>query len=71
MSERPKLRVVRGNPTPEETAALVAVLTARAAPARPAAPASHPRTAWSDPARQMRRPLPHGPGAWRSFRTSV
>lgn len=70
MSERPKLRVVRGNPTPEETAVLVAVLAARAAAPRPAAPASH-RTAWSDPARQMRRPLPHGPGAWRSPGASV
>lgn len=65
MAER-FLQVVHGDPTPEELAALVAVLTARA---RAAAAADRPeprRSSWSDPSRRMRRPLPHGPGAWRS-----
>jgi hypothetical protein len=65
MSER-FLQVVHGDPTPEEIAALVAVLTARA---RAAAEATRPRprpSAWSDPSRRLRRTLPHGPGVWRS-----
>ena len=65
MPEQPFLRVVRGDPTPEEIAALVAVLTARArAVARPAP--RERRSAWSDPSRRLRRPLAHGPGAWRT-----
>jgi hypothetical protein len=62
------LQIVRGDPTPEEIAALVAVLTARAR-ARAASgdgPPKPERSAWSDPSRRLRRPLPHGPGAWRS-----
>ena len=59
--ERPLLRVVRGNPTAEELAALVAVLTARAA-AGP--PPRRPRSAWADPARQLFAPRV-GPDAWR------
>jgi hypothetical protein len=66
-TERPFLRVVRGDPKPEEIAALVAVLTARA---RAAAAARTPppgrRSAWADRAGQLRRPLTHGPGAWRA-----
>jgi hypothetical protein len=62
-AERPYLRIVRGSPTPEEIAALVTVLTTRA---RTSAPPPKPRSAWSDPARRLRRPLTHGPGAWRS-----
>ncbi|MQA95992.1 MAG: acyl-CoA carboxylase subunit epsilon [Streptosporangiales bacterium] len=67
MSE-PFLQVVRGDPTPEEIAALVAVLTARARAAAAARAADRPRpvSAWRDPSRLVRRPLPHGPGAWRA-----
>lgn len=63
----PFLRIVRGDPSPEEIAALVAVLTARARAAA-AARDGHERrpvSAWRDPSRLVRRPLPHGPGAWR------
>jgi hypothetical protein len=63
--ERPYLRVVRGDPTAEEIAALVAVLTARARATGSASPERR-RSAWADPSRRLRRPLPHGPGAWRS-----
>jgi hypothetical protein len=63
---RPTLRIVRGDATPEEIAALVAVLSARSgageAPVRPARVAG----GWSDPARLARRPLLRGPGAWRA-----
>ena len=56
------LRIVRGDATPEEVAALVAVLASRGgAPVEAPAPPS----AWAKP--QVRRPLPTpGPGAWRA-----
>jgi len=60
---RPFLRVVRGDPTPEELAALVAVLMVRTGEAE-AAPA-RTRSAWSDRSRQLRGSLSPGPGAWR------
>ncbi len=63
-SEKPYLRVVRGDPTPEEIAALVAVLAARARSGSSRPPKQ--RSAWSDPSRRVRRPLAHGPGAWRA-----
>jgi hypothetical protein len=63
----PELRVVRGDATPEEIAALVAVLTARARARRSAAStAPARRSAWADRARGLRSPLAHGPGAWRA-----
>jgi hypothetical protein len=64
MTEGPLLRVVRGEPTAAELAALVAVLTARAA-AGAAARRPRPRSAWADPADRVRAPLAAGPGAWR------
>jgi hypothetical protein len=60
----PVLRVVRGDATPEEIAALVAVLTARSG-AGDAPPPGPARSAWTDRSRQLRRPLHPGPGAWR------
>ncbi|MEV1204847.1 acyl-CoA carboxylase epsilon subunit [Microbispora rosea] len=65
-SREPFLSIVRGDATPEETAALVAALAARAAAgaARPAAPRSSPGN-WRNPAHRLRVGLPHGPGAWR------
>ncbi|WP_046469777.1 acyl-CoA carboxylase subunit epsilon [Allosalinactinospora lopnorensis] len=67
------LRVVRGSPTSEEVAALVAVLTARARAAQAARESAASRRApgstWRDRSRLMRRPLQSGPSAWRaSFR---
>lgn len=59
---RPLLRVVKGGPSPEELAALVAVVSARAAAAGEPEPVTRP--AWAAPV--LRGPLPHGPGAWRS-----
>ncbi|QNP70562.1 acyl-CoA carboxylase subunit epsilon [Streptomyces roseirectus] len=58
------IRVVRGNPTPEELAAALAVVRARASVA-PETDAPRPRDAWSDPARIARGRLPQpGPTAW-------
>jgi Acyl-CoA carboxylase epsilon subunit len=59
----PYLRIVRGEPTGAEVAALVAVLAARAAAASRAEPP--PRSAWADPARSLRGPVRPGPDAWR------
>jgi Acyl-CoA carboxylase epsilon subunit len=65
-ASQPGLRVVRGNATPEEIAALVAVLLAgpRAGAVSPAPPRLV-RSGWSDRSRQLRRPFHPGPGAWR------
>jgi hypothetical protein len=65
--ERPVLRVIRGDATLEEVAALVAVLMARAAES--SSPTAQPRparrSAWSDRSRQLRAPIRPAPGAWR------
>ncbi|WP_328494328.1 acyl-CoA carboxylase subunit epsilon [Streptomyces sp. NBC_00414] len=60
------IKVVRGNPTPEELAAALAVVRARAAAAATAPPgAAQERDAWSDPSRVARNRLPiPGPQAW-------
>jgi hypothetical protein len=66
----PYLRVVRGDASPEEIAALVATLTAAAAAvaaARAAAPAK-PRPAarnWNSRARLLRSPVHPAAGGWR------
>ena len=59
--ERPLLRVVRGEPSAEELAALVAVVTARAAAS---GGELRRRSAWNDPGRLVRRPVAVGPGGW-------
>ena len=64
--ERPFLQVVRGDATPEEIAALVAVLTARAAAAGAAGPPARRPSEWARRARLVRRPVAPGPGAWRA-----
>jgi len=61
---RALFRVVRGTPSDAELAALTVVLLAAAAPA--AAPPPPEPSAWNDRAALMRRPLPVGPGAWRT-----
>jgi hypothetical protein len=61
--QAPVLRIVNGDATPEEVAAIVAVLSAAAV-----APAPAPRRVpeWAAHHRKVRRTLPHGPGGWRS-----
>jgi hypothetical protein len=63
VTDRPFLRIVRGEPTAQELAALVAVLAARAAAGSAAGP--RPRSVWADPAGRLRVPLAPGPSAWR------
>jgi hypothetical protein len=60
----PFLRVVKGDPTPEELAALVAVLASVGDPAKTPTRRTPPQ--WNAP-RSLHRPAhPHGPGAWRA-----
>ena len=63
-AQRPLLRVVRGDASPEEVAALVAVVAALGSAS--AEPARRRPPEWSAHHRKMRRSLPHGPGGWRS-----
>ena len=65
----PLFRVVHGNPSGEETAALAVVLAAKLAAGPPAGPGPAKRGAashWADRARSMRAPLTRGPYAWRA-----
>jgi hypothetical protein len=64
---QPALRIVRGEPTPEELAVVAAVVTAAASGGSAAAEPARERGRWNDPAHVLRRPLPPpGPGGWRS-----
>ncbi len=62
--DRPPLRLVRGDATPEEVAALLAVLSA--ASGGEAAPAPRHTSQWASRERAVRRPLSPGRGAWRA-----
>ncbi|GAA4712229.1 acyl-CoA carboxylase subunit epsilon [Pseudonocardia yuanmonensis] len=61
---RALFRVVKGDPTPEELAALTLVLAAAASGGDEPPPKA--RDLWSTPADRVRRPLEVGPGAWRA-----
>jgi len=64
---RPVLRVVKGDLTAEELAALVAVIAARNAAAAHAARRGKPpaRSEWGHPAHLARKPHRFGPDQWR------
>ena len=67
-SHPPILRVVRGDATDEEIAALLAVVAARSrgrAAAGPTGP-GQPISAWGHPSTALRPRLQPGPGAWRN-----
>ncbi|ROO90092.1 acyl-CoA carboxylase epsilon subunit-like protein [Actinocorallia herbida] len=64
MSERPFLQVIKGDATPEEVAALIAVVSARAT--APAAAPARRGSVWTDRSRLVRGPVQAGPGAWRA-----
>nr|WP_244632857.1 acyl-CoA carboxylase epsilon subunit [Aeromicrobium sp. CFBP 8757] len=61
------MRVVKGDLTPEELAALVAVVAARNAAAANAAGRTKPapRSEWGHPSRQVRAAHTFGPDRWR------
>jgi hypothetical protein len=58
----PEIEVVKGDPTPEELAALVAVVAARRAP--PTEESERPST-WAAYWRSVRAPVRHGATGWR------
>jgi hypothetical protein len=62
--QRPLLRVLKGEPTAEELAALTAVVAAMSQrrPRRRTTPVG----AWASPVDRVRRPLQTGPGGWRA-----
>jgi hypothetical protein len=61
--QQPLLKVITPDATPEQVAAIVAVLSAVGG----AAPAPEPpRSQWASPARRMRSQLQPGRGAWRA-----
>jgi hypothetical protein len=62
--DRLPLRLVRGDATPEEVAALLAVLSA--ASGGESAPAPRHTSQWASRERLVRRPLAPGRGAWRA-----
>jgi hypothetical protein len=62
--DRPVLRIVRGDPSDEELAALVAVLAA-AGSAAEGGPAGPPVSQWAAPGRLVRRAV-HPTGWWES-----
>ena len=61
----PVLRIIRGDATPEEIAAVVAALLSRAAASAAPPPARSAPSAWSDRSRLLRRPVHPAPDAWR------
>ena len=63
---RPLLRVVRGEPTDEELAALVAVLAAGARTSAGGTGTPAPVSRWASRADAVRAPAPVGPDAWRT-----
>jgi hypothetical protein len=60
--QRPVLRIVRGDASPEEIAALTVVLAAASGGGEE--PERRPPSYWNDRASLVRRPLNPGPGAW-------
>ena len=63
----PLLRIVKGDPTPEEIAALVSVVSAMAAGATAAvSKQKRPKPEWAANHRRLRGTHRHGPGAWRA-----
>jgi Acyl-CoA carboxylase epsilon subunit len=62
----PVMSIAAGNPSPQEIAALVAVLAARARPACEPAVPSASRSEWSARSALLRISVRAGPGAWRA-----
>nr|WP_218891201.1 acyl-CoA carboxylase epsilon subunit [Actinomycetospora corticicola] len=59
------MRIVRGDPSPEEVAALAVVLAA-ASGGGGAEEDTGPRSVWTERSALVRRPLHPGPGAWQA-----
>jgi hypothetical protein len=62
----PSFRFVHGRPTAEEIAAVVTVLSARAAAGSGAPEQDKPQSGWAAYWRGVRAPLRPGPGRWQA-----
>ena len=62
----PALRIVKGNPTAEDLAALTVVLASAASAGEPEPDRRRLAGSWGDPALRLRRTVHPGPGAWRA-----
>lgn len=60
--QQPALQILTPNATPEEVAALVAVLSSIST----AEPARRPTSQWSAHRRNLTPSYPHGPAGWRA-----
>ena len=60
------LRIVKGDPTPEEVAALVSVVSGMSAGAQSTTARPRPKPEWGAHHRKVRGTHRHGPGAWRA-----
>jgi hypothetical protein len=60
-----EIRVVRGQPTDEELAAVLMVITAQAAASSLASKRAQLRPEWNSAHRSVRKSFEHGPGTWR------
>ncbi|MEU4829678.1 acyl-CoA carboxylase subunit epsilon [Streptosporangium sp. NPDC023615] len=60
------LKIIKGDATPEEVAAVVIALSSQAGPSIPASESAQTPKSWSNHAHGMRKQLPNGQGAWRS-----
>ncbi len=69
MTDAEEIRVVRGNPTPDELAAVVSVIEAMTAELEGTLARSDPRaaSAWHLSERPIRTPIVSGVTRWRSF----
>ena len=63
-STQPLLRVVSGDPTPEELAIVIALVSARAGASKPSEPQR--LSLWASKGRQTRPSLGAGFGSWRA-----
>lgn len=63
--QQPTIRFVSGNPTDEEIAAVVAVITAQSASAQ-SQEADPPRSGWAAYWRTVKAPIQPGPGNWQA-----
>ncbi|UYM04009.1 acyl-CoA carboxylase subunit epsilon [Solicola gregarius] len=64
-AERPVLRVVQGEPSEEELAAVIAVVAARTNAGGEPEREPKARSRWGDPAYAVRPVLSPGPDGWR------
>ena len=58
-------KVIKGEPTDEELAAVIMVLTAQAASAQAASAKEELKSEWNAPHRGVRKSFEHGAGTWR------